>query len=105
MAMRAILYSFGGGEQDAEGNLVINSKQTLEAVKFVKALYQDAMSPEVLSWDASSNNRAMLAGKVSLVLNAISVTREAENKGCRSTKRSGCRSPRAVPCAAWGSST
>lgn len=81
MAMRAILYSFGGGEQDVEGNLVINSKPTLEAVKFVKALYQDAMSPEVLSWDASSNNRAMLAGKVSMVLNAISVTREAENKG------------------------
>jgi multiple sugar transport system substrate-binding protein len=81
MAMRAILYSFGGGEQDAEGNLVINSKPTLDAVKFVKALYQDAMSPEVLSWDASSNNRAMLAGKVSMVLNAISVTREAENKG------------------------
>jgi multiple sugar transport system substrate-binding protein len=81
MAMRALLYSFGGSEQDAEGNLIINSKQTLEAVKFVKALYQDAMSAEVMSWDASSNNRAMLAGKVSLVLNAISVTREAENKG------------------------
>jgi multiple sugar transport system substrate-binding protein len=81
MAMRALLYSFGGSEQDPEGNLVINSKETLEAVKFVKALYQDAMSPEVMSWDASSNNRAMLAGKVSLVLNAISVTREAENKG------------------------
>src|SRR5215471_13593784 len=81
MAMRAILYSFGGGEQDAEGNLTIDSKPTLEAVKFVKALYQDTMSPEVLSWDASSNNRAMLAGKASLVLNAVSVTREAENKG------------------------
>jgi multiple sugar transport system substrate-binding protein len=81
MAMRAILYSFGGSEQDPENNLVINSKQTLEAVKFVKALYQETMSPEVLSWEASSNNRAMLAGKSSLVLNAISVTREAENKG------------------------
>ena len=81
MAMRAILYSFGASEQDADGALVINSKATLEAVKFVKALYQDAMSPEVLSWDASSNNRAMLAGKASVVLNAISVTREAENKG------------------------
>jgi multiple sugar transport system substrate-binding protein len=81
MAMRAIMYSFGAGEQDAEGNLTIDSKQTQEAVKFVKALYQDAMSPEVLSWDASSNNRAMLAGKVSVVLNAVSVTREAENKG------------------------
>jgi multiple sugar transport system substrate-binding protein len=81
MAMRAVLYSFGASEQDPEGNLIINSPQTIEAVKFVKALYQEAMSPEVLSWDASSNNRAILAGKASLVLNAVSVTREAENKG------------------------
>ncbi len=79
MAMRALLYSFGGSEQDAKGKLILNSKNTLEAVKFVKALYTEAMTPEVLAWDASSNNRAMLAGKVSVVLNAISVTREAEN--------------------------
>jgi len=59
-AMRAILYAFGGGEQDEQGNIVLSSKQTIEAVKFVKALYQEAMSPEVLSWDPSSNNRAML---------------------------------------------
>jgi len=78
MAMRAILYSFGGSEQDAEGKLILNSKNTLEAVKYVKALYTETMTPEVLSWDASSNNRAMLAGKSSLVLNAISVTRTAE---------------------------
>jgi multiple sugar transport system substrate-binding protein len=80
MAMRALLYSFGGSEQDESGKLVLNSKNTLEAVKFVKALYQETMTPEVLSWDASSNNRAMLAGKSSVVLNAISVTREGENK-------------------------
>jgi len=79
MAMRAILFSFGGSEQDPSGNLVLNSKPTLEAVKFVKALYTEAMTPEVLAWDASSNNRAMLSGKSSLVLNAISVTRAAEN--------------------------
>ena len=79
MAMRAIMYSYGASEQDEKGNLALNSKQTLEAVKFVKALYAEAMTPEVLAWDASSNNRAMLAGKVSVVLNAISVTRTAEN--------------------------
>src|SRR5437868_5168681 len=80
MAMRAVLYSFGGSEQDEQGKLVLRSKGTLEAVKFMKALYQEAMTPDVLSWDASSNNRAMLAGKASVVLNAISVTREGENK-------------------------
>ena len=80
MAMRAILYSFGGSEQDEQGRLVLGSKNTVEAVKFVKARYQETMTPEVFSWDASSNNRAMLAGRASVVLNAISVTREAENK-------------------------
>ena len=80
MAMRAIMYSFGSSEQDEQGRLVLGSKNTIEAVKFVKALYQETMTPEVFSWDASSNNRAMLAGRASVVLNAISITREAENK-------------------------
>jgi len=79
MAMRAIMYSFGASVQDAEGNLALNSPQTLEALKFVKALFEECMTPEVLAWDASSNNRAMLAGRSSLVLNAISVTRTGEN--------------------------
>ena len=79
MAMRAILYSFGGSEQDANGKLILNSKNTLEAVKFVTALYKECMTPEVLAWDPSSNNRAMLAGKISVALNAISITRAAEN--------------------------
>jgi multiple sugar transport system substrate-binding protein len=79
MAMRAIMYSFDAHEQDAEGNLTINSPQTLEALKFVKALFEETETPEVLAWDASSNNRQMLAGRSSLVLNAISVTRPGEN--------------------------
>ncbi|MGH7429021.1 MAG: ABC transporter substrate-binding protein, partial [Candidatus Methylomirabilaceae bacterium] len=80
MAMRTIMYSFGASVQDENGNLVLNSRQTLEAAKYVKALFQEAMTPEVLAWDESSNNRFMLAGKGSLVLNAISVTRTGENE-------------------------
>ncbi|SIT35532.1 putative sugar uptake ABC transporter [Paraburkholderia piptadeniae] len=80
MAMRTILYAFGGSVQDMHGNVVLNSHNTLEAVKFVRTLYLDTMTPEVLAWDPSSNNRAMLAGSISLCLNAISITREGENK-------------------------
>jgi multiple sugar transport system substrate-binding protein len=80
MAMRTVLFAFGGSVQDEHGKVVLNSKETVEAVKFMKALYEGAMTPEVLAWDASSNNRAMLAGKISLCLNAISITREGENK-------------------------
>jgi multiple sugar transport system substrate-binding protein len=83
MAMRAVMYAFGASEQDADGRVVLDSKETLEAVKFVKALFQEAMTPEVLSWDATSNNRAMLAEKISLAFNAVSITREAEARGLR----------------------
>ena len=78
MAMRAILWSHGGSEQDANGNVVLNSKHTLDAVKYVRELYKQTMTAEVFSWDPSSNNRGILAGKLSYVANAISVTRSAE---------------------------
>ncbi len=80
MAMRAILWSFGGSEQDEAGNVTINSKNTIEALKYMKALYQETETAEVFTWDPSSNNRAMLAGKVSFVMNAISITRQAERE-------------------------
>ena len=79
IALRVLLLSFGGAEQDANGAPALASKETVEAVKYVTALYREAMTPAVLAWDPSSNNRAMLAGQSSLVMNAISITRSAEN--------------------------
>ncbi len=80
MAMRALLWSFGGAEQDEAGNVTINSKQTIEALKFMKALYQETETAEVFTWTPPSNNQAMLAGRVSYVANAISITRQAERE-------------------------
>jgi multiple sugar transport system substrate-binding protein len=80
MALRSIMASYGSSEQDEEGRLVLKSRETLEALKFVKALYDEAMTDEVFSWDSSSNNRLMLAGRGSVTLNAISVTRTGENQ-------------------------
>jgi multiple sugar transport system substrate-binding protein len=80
MAMRAILWSFGGAEQDEAGNVTINSKNTIEALKYMKALYQDTETPEVFTWTPPSNNQAMLAGKVCFVMNAISITRQSERE-------------------------
>jgi multiple sugar transport system substrate-binding protein len=80
MAMRALLWSFGGAEQDEAGNVTINSKNTIEALKFMKALHQETETPEVFTWTPPSNNQAMLAGRVSYVANAISITRQAERE-------------------------
>jgi multiple sugar transport system substrate-binding protein len=78
MAVRALLWSFGGSEQDEQGKVVINSPQTIEALKYMRALFKQAETGEVFTWDPSSNNRGILAGKLSYVANAISVTRTAE---------------------------
>jgi len=80
MTLRAALWSFGGAEQDTDGRVVIRSKETIEALKFVRALYKETETAEVLTWDPSSNNRMMLAGRASYVQNAISVTRTAERE-------------------------
>ncbi len=79
VALRALLLAFGGAEQDARDAPALQSKQTVEAVKYLTAPYREAMTPAMLAWDPSSNNRAMLAGQSSLVMNAISITRSAEN--------------------------
>jgi multiple sugar transport system substrate-binding protein len=80
MVLRSIMASFGASVQDEEGQLVLKSSATLEAMKFVKALYQETMTDEVFTWDASSNNRMMLAGRGSLTANAISITRAGETQ-------------------------
>jgi multiple sugar transport system substrate-binding protein len=81
MALRAVLWSFGGAEQDAEGrNVTLLSKETVAALEFVRALHRETETAEVFTWDPSSNNRAMLAGRASFVQNAISVTRTAEKE-------------------------
>jgi multiple sugar transport system substrate-binding protein len=89
MALRAVLWSFGGAEQDQEGRVAINSKETIEALKYVRALYRETMTPEVFTWDPSSNNRMILAGRASFVCNAISVTRTAEREDRAMSKKIG----------------
>jgi multiple sugar transport system substrate-binding protein len=80
MALRALLWSFGGAEQDEAGNVTINSKQTIDALKYMKELYQQTETAEVFTWTPPSNNQAMLAGRVSYVANAISITRQSERE-------------------------
>jgi multiple sugar transport system substrate-binding protein len=80
MALRALLWSFGGAEQDETGRPMLHSRETIEALKFARALYHETETPEVFTWDPSSNNRAILSGRSSFIQNAISVTRTAEKE-------------------------
>lgn len=70
---RAILWSYGASEVGADGKtLTFDSKETREALKFAKAIYDEAMTPEVFGWDDASDNRYMASGVASWIHDAIS---------------------------------
>jgi ABC-type glycerol-3-phosphate transport system substrate-binding protein len=78
MAAWALLWSFGGGVQDASERVVLNSPETVEAVSYMSRLYREAMTPEVFAWNPASNNQGLIAGKLSYILNSISAWRTAQ---------------------------
>jgi multiple sugar transport system substrate-binding protein len=80
---RAIMWSYGASEVAKDGKTITyNSKEVREALKFNKALYKEAMTPEVLAWDDASNNRLLASGRGSWIHNPISAYRtiEGQNK-------------------------
>ena len=78
---RAIMWSFGGAEVAKDGKTITyNSKEVREALKFNKALFKDAMTPEVLAWDDASNNRFLASGRGSWIHNPISALRSIEGQ-------------------------
>ena len=69
-----LLWSFGGAETDASGKkVVINSKGTVESVKFMQAFWKEGCDEGGLAWDDTNNNRAFHAGDISATLNGASI--------------------------------
>src|SRR5437016_8810641 len=70
----AFLWSYGGAETDPSGKrVVLNSKGTVESVKFLQAFWKDACDEGGLAWDDTNNNRAFHAGEISATLNGASI--------------------------------
>ena len=77
---RALLYCFGAKETDPSGqNIELDSKETREALRFAKAMYDEAMTPEVFSWDDASDNRYLASGVACWIHDAISAFRTTED--------------------------
>jgi multiple sugar transport system substrate-binding protein len=79
MAVRNMLWCHGGSIQDKDGNVVLNSPETLAALEYAKRLYAVGMNQAVLSWNAASNNQAFNAQETSYILNSISAYRTAQD--------------------------
>src|SRR5215470_11652844 len=75
------LWSWGGKEVEADGKtVVLNSKETVESVKFAVGFWKDACDDGAFAWDDSGNNRAFLAGTISATNNGASIYLEAKKK-------------------------
>jgi multiple sugar transport system substrate-binding protein len=68
------LWSWGGKEVEADGKtVVINTKETIESVKFMTGFWKDAHDEGGLAWDDTNNNRAFLSQSISATLNGASI--------------------------------
>jgi multiple sugar transport system substrate-binding protein len=79
------LWSHGGNLVDANDKVTINSPETEKALNYGKALY-DASIPGTASWNDASNNKALLAGELSLTANGVSIYAAAKNGGATDPK-------------------
>jgi multiple sugar transport system substrate-binding protein len=80
MALLAFLMCFGGFVQNAHNVPVLNTKKTVEAVKFMADLYNSGETADIFAWNPASNNNFLYAGTASMILNAISATRTPEDQ-------------------------
>ncbi len=72
--MRSVINSFGGKVVDETGKVTVNSKETLEALKYVASLFDEGLvPPDAITWDDMGNNNAYLAGTVGVIFNSGSV--------------------------------
>jgi multiple sugar transport system substrate-binding protein len=75
------LWSWGGKEVEADGKtVVLNSKETIESVKYAVAFWGEAYDSGALAWDDAGNNRAYLASTISSTHNGASIYLTARAK-------------------------
>ena len=67
-----VVWAHGGKLVDEHDHVAINSKETLAALEYAKELHQTFI-PGTLSWLDPNNNKAFLAGEISLTFNGISI--------------------------------
>lgn len=66
-----LLWSHGGKMVDESGKVAINSPETLKSIEYAMELYKTFI-PGTESWLDVNNNRAFLAGELSVIANGIS---------------------------------
>ncbi len=75
------LWSWGGKEVEADGKtVVLNSKETIESVKFAVGAWKDSYDEGAMAWDDAGNNRAFLSNTIASTNNGASIYLLARTK-------------------------
>jgi multiple sugar transport system substrate-binding protein len=81
LTLSGLMYAYGASIQDEEADVAIGRPATVEAVKVAAEIYRTGMTAEVFSWnDPVSDNRALLSGQASLIIDPLSGLRAAEKQ-------------------------
>lgn len=86
----SIMSAFGAHIQDEEGKVILDSRETVEAVRFVKALYEEAMSEQTISWDDAPcdfHDEFLLAETTSLLMTSNAPPRTTERTDPEMSKK------------------
>lgn len=67
-----LLWSHNAALLDEEGNIIVNSKETIAALKYLKELYPTFIAGTP-SWNDVSNNRAYSSQEIGLTANGVSL--------------------------------
>jgi len=80
MALLAFMMCFGSFVQNEHNAPILNTKKTVNAVKFMADIYNRGETADIFGWNPASNNNFLYSGQASMILNAISATRTPEDQ-------------------------
>jgi multiple sugar transport system substrate-binding protein len=79
ITLHTMLYAFRAWLLDANGDALFNKNVFgVAALKYLQDLYRNSGTPDQLDWESGGSVRAMVSGKTSSAINAISLLRAAE---------------------------
>jgi multiple sugar transport system substrate-binding protein len=79
VTLHTILYAFRAWILDGNGGVLLDKNVfAVVALKYLQQLYRETGSPAQLNWGSGGSAQAMLAGKTSSAISAISLLRAAE---------------------------
>jgi multiple sugar transport system substrate-binding protein len=79
MALLAFMMCFGSFVQNSSNRPNLNTKATVDAVKFMAEIAKSE-DAGIFAWNPASNNNYLYSGTASMILNAISATRTPEDQ-------------------------